>query len=258
MAVTDIASASGASREREGSAQTADVTSPPARNSDWQFSVAPYFWMASLKGDMGVVEEVEPVNVDLSFFDILGALKFVLMGAAEARKGRFVATGDILYLSMGADKNIDIREVDFLDAELDTKTLIATATAGYRAVDEDSLFVDVFAGGRVNAMKTSLDLEGPRRSFSGSKTETWVDPLIGTRFQTPLGRNWLFQAYGDLGGFGIGSHLTWQVSGAVHYQLDSRWSLSGGWRHLKIDYEKNGFLFDAAMDGPILGAVYRF
>ena len=107
-------------------------------------------------------------------------------------------------------------------------------------------------------MKTALDLEGPQRSFSGSKTETWIDPMVGARFQAPLGQNWSLKTYGDVGGFGVGSHFTWQLLGEVQYDLSSRWSLSAGWRHLKIDYDHNGFVFDAAMDGPILGAVYRF
>jgi opacity protein-like surface antigen len=236
----------------------AEPASPPGESSGWQFSAGPYLWLAGLKGDMGVVEEVEPVKVDLSFGDILGALKFAAMGTFEARNGRFVGTADLMYLSMGASDNIEIREVDFLDVELDAKTFITTLTAGYRAVDQDGLSLDVFAGGRINSMKTSLDLEGPQRSFDGSKTETWLDPLAGIRFKSRLGQRWSLETYADIGGFGVGSHFTWQVLGLVQYDLSSRWSLSAGWRHLKIDYEDDGFVFDAAMDGPILGAVYRF
>ena len=211
-----------------------------------------------MKGDMGVAEEVEPVAVDLSFGDILGALKFALMGTFDARKGRFVATADALYLSMGTSKNIDIREADFLDVELKSKTFISTLAAGYRAVDQGGLSLDVFGGGRVYSMKTSLDLEGPQRSFSGSKTETWIDPVIAVRFQAPLGERWAVRTYGDVGGFGVGSDLSWQLQGMVEYHLSSRWSLAAGWRHLDTDFHHNGFVFDAAMDGPILGAVYRF
>ncbi len=239
-------------------AQPSDLPSSADNHSGWQFSAAPYFWMSGLKGDMGVVEEVEPVAVDLSFFDILDALKFALMGTFDARNGRFVATADIFYLSMGTSKNVDIREVDFLDVELKSKTFISTLAAGYRAVDQGRLSLDVLAGGRITSMKTSLDLEGPQRSFSGSKTETWIDPVVAVRFQAPLGDRWTVRAYGDIGGFGVGSDLSWQLQGRVEYDLSSRWSLSAGWRHLDIDYHHNGFMFDAAMDGPIIGAAYRF
>lgn len=239
-------------------AQPADSAPPPAAASGWEFSAAPNLWLAGLKGDVGIVSQVEPVGVDLSFGDILGALKFGAMGSFEARNGRFVASADVIYMSLGTSDNIEIREVDFLNAELDVKTFISTLTAGYRAVDQDRLFMDVFAGGRIISMKTSLDLQGPRRSFSGSKSETWVDPVIGARFQAPLGPDWSVTTYGDVGGFGVGSHLTWQLLGLVQYDLSRSWTLTAGWRHLDIDYENNGFVFDAAMDGPIIGVVYRF
>ena len=258
MAATPAVAESYASSGIANITQETGTTDPAEQESGWQFSASPYLWMSGMKGDMGVVEEVEPVGVDLSFVDILGALKFALMGSLEARNGRFVATTDALFLTMGADEDIDIREEDFLDVELDTKTFIATATGGYRAVDRGSMFVDVFAGGRFYSMKTSLDLEGPQRSFSGSKTENWIDPVMGARFQAPLGQNWSVQTYADIGGFGMGSHFTWQVIGLIEYDLSSRWSLTGGWRHLDIDYDHDGFVFDASMSGPILGAVYHF
>ena len=224
----------------------------------WQFSVSPYLWMSSLKGDLGVAEQVDPVGIDMSFFDILDAMKFSLMGGFEARNGRFVGTTDMVYLKMGASDNIDIREVHFLDVELESTTFIATGTAGYRAVNRDALAVDVFGGARYYWMKTELDLAGPQNSFSGSKTEDWVDPIIGARLQAPIGPGWSVRAYADIGGFGIGSHLSWQLRGEVQYDLSRRWSLTAGWRHLDIDYDDDGFVFDAAMDGPVLGAVYRF
>ena len=258
-AAADASILSDASDAGAESAQPSEpIGGPVAQESGWQFTAGPYLWMAGLKGDMGVVEQVAPVGVDLSFGDILGALKFAAMGSFEARNGRFVGTADIMFMSLGASDDIEIREVDFLEVELDAKTFIMTGTAGYRALDRGRLYFDLFGGARLNSMKTSLDLEGPQRSFSGSKTETWLDPIIGARFQMPLGQRWTMRTYGDFGGFGIGSHFTWQLLGTIDYDISNRWSLSAGWRHLSIDFEDDGFVFDAAMDGPILGAVYRF
>ena len=233
-------------------------SSPALAEGTWQFEVSPYFYMSGLEGDMGVVEEVEPVAVDLSFGDIMKNLKFALMGTFDARHGRFVASVDTLYLRLGASEDIEIRDVDLLEGELGSTTFITTATAGYQVVADDGLFIDLLGGGRLNAMKTSLDLTGPQRSFSGSKTETWIDPVIGARFKAPIATNWSVKAYGDVGGFGIGSDHTWQLRADVQYDLSSHWSLTGGWRHLDIDYSENGYVFDAAMSGPILAAVYRF
>lgn len=257
--LADTASYSGSSEAGTETARSSELADSPEHDSGWQFSAAPYLWLAGMKGDIGVVEEIEPVAIDFSFFgDILGALKFAAMGTVDARNGRFVASADIFYISLGASDNIEIREVDFLEADLKSKLFFSTLTAGYRAVDQDRLFVDLMAGGRITSMKNGLDLTGPQRSFSGSKSETWVDPIVAVRFQAPLGQDWSFKSYGDVGGLGVGSDVTWQLLGEVHYDLSNRWSLSAGWRHLKIDYDHQGFVLDAAIDGPILGAVYRF
>ena len=118
--------------------------------------------------------------------------------AISIAQGLFVGSADLLYVSMGASDDIEIREVDFLDVELDSKTFITTLTAGYRAVDQDRLSLDVFGGGRLYSMKTSLDLEGPQRSFSGSKTETWLDPVVGLRFKSRLGQRWSLEPMATL------------------------------------------------------------
>ncbi|MGZ8998890.1 MAG: hypothetical protein ACXW2T_08550, partial [Allosphingosinicella sp.] len=151
-----------------------------------------------------------------------------------------------------------LREADLVDGQLRSKIYISTLAAGYRAVDQGRLFFDILAGARLTSMKIGLELEGPQRSFSGSESDTWIDPIVAVRFQAPLGERWALRTYGDIGGFGIGSDLSWQMQAMVEHDLSRRWSLYGGWRHLDIDYENEGFVFDAALDGPIIGAVYRF
>ena len=257
-AITATASDPGSTAADADSVQPTEPAGQPAQHSRWELTSRPYVWFSGIKGDMGVVSEVQPVAVDFSFIDIVSHLKFAIMADGEARHGRFVASGDLMFVKLSASDDIKIREVDFVDAKLKSTTFITTLTAGYRVLDKDRLYFDLFAGGRLNAMKTGLDLDGPQRSFSGSKTQTWLDPLIGARFHMPLGPKWTARTYADLGGFGIGSHMTWQLLGTIDYDLSTRWSLTAGWRHLSIDYSHHGFVFDAAMDGPILGAIHRF
>ena len=68
-AAVDATSASAASETGTDGAQTSDAASPPEHDSGWQFSAAPYLWLAGMKGDLGVVEAVEPVGVDFSFLE---------------------------------------------------------------------------------------------------------------------------------------------------------------------------------------------
>lgn len=242
-------------------ADTSSVYQPEgdASSSGWEFSVTPYLWATGEKGDVGVIPNQEPVSLDLSFGDIFDNLKFAAMVIMQARKDRFVAMADIGYVKVGADKEVGIRDPDFLEAELDSSTFTATLTGGYRAMDRGPTFLDLMAGARITSSKTDLTLTGPLgNSISGDVTKTWVDPIIATRFHTPLADNWAFVIYGDIGGFGVSSDLTWQLQGAVQYRIARDWWLAAGWRQYAIDYDKNDFIYDVKMGGPIIGVSYTF
>jgi hypothetical protein len=62
---------------------------------------------------------------------------------------------------------------------------------------------------------------------------------------------------GDIGGFGIGSDITWNLVGMVDFKPWKHVGLFGGYRALYQDYStgsgSNKFKFDATMHGPLLG-----
>jgi opacity protein-like surface antigen len=63
---------------------------------------------------------------------------------------------------------------------------------------------------------------------------------------------------GDVGGFGVGSDLTWQAFGGVSYDINETWSIKAGYRALATDYENGGFRLDAVSHGPVVGLGVRF
>ena len=62
----------------------------------------------------------------------------------------------------------------------------------------------------------------------------------------------------DVGGFGVSSDSTWQVMGALSYRLTDRIIARAGYRHLEVDYDNDGFVYDVELSGPILGVSFRF
>jgi hypothetical protein len=218
----------------------------------WEFATIGYVWFAGAWGETDVIGPVEPVELDLPFGKILKAFKFAFMGAAEARRDRLVFVGDLTFIHLDAKSGIGIRDPDFLKAELDSRTAEVTALGGYRVVNDSPVNVDLLAGGRMNFFKTTLQLEGPNRSASGSVKQSWFDPLLGARVQAPLGGKWSFSAYGDIGGFGIGSDLTWQAVATVNYRINRKMSLGAGWRHFKVNYDHGDFLYDVYQTGPLI------
>lgn len=240
-------------------AAAADLAASPIdAGSKWEISAQPYIWTASFKGDFAVRPDTEPVGLDLTFGDIFRHLKFVAMGVIEARHERVILMGDLVWANVGAEKSLSIRDRDFLSGSLASKTLIVTALGGYRVIPTAPLTVDLFAGGRLLGASMRLKLNGPTRSVDDTVTKTWVDPIIATRLTADVAPKVSVSLYGDLGGFGVSSRVTWQAWGLVKYELSRKAALTVGWRHYVVDYRKGSFLYDAHADGPIIGAVFGF
>ena len=74
--------------------------------SGWEFAITPYLWASGTKAKIDTPQG-ENIKVDESFTDILDALKFAMMGAFEAKHGRFVSVHDLMYLSLGSSARGD-------------------------------------------------------------------------------------------------------------------------------------------------------
>jgi hypothetical protein len=235
--------------------QIATSTEQLAPSKKWQFSTIGYLWLARVNGKTDVIGPVPPVDLNLSVADVLKNFKFIFMGAAEVRHDRLVFLGDLMFVHVGGSAGVGIRDPDFLEAELDSRTLEITFVGGYRVADNGPVKVDLLAGGRMNWFQTGLRVAGPNREAEGEVTENWFDPVVAARVGVPLGGKWSASAYGDVGGFGIGSDITWQATGSVNYQVNHKLRLGLGWRSFKVHFDHGDFLYDVAQNGPII--VFR-
>ena len=104
-------------------------------------------------------------------------------------------------------------------------------------------------------MDVDLDLPGPLSDVDQRKD--WVDPYFGLLWQWKIAEKWGTRLRGDIGGFGIGSDLTWNLVGLVDFKPWKHVSLFGGYRVLYQDYSTGSgtskFAYDATMHGPALG-----
>lgn len=110
----------------------------------------------------------------------------------------------------------------------------------------------------IGTLGSSLEFEPNPLGRKFSASQNWVDPLLGARLQTPLSPKLRFTSLGDVGGFGAGSQLEWQVAGLLGYQLNKRFTLQAGYRYLDVNYRSGGFKYDVAMSGLLLGTTIRF
>jgi hypothetical protein len=253
------------------SGQTGAFPAPPSLTSPWKFTLEPYLWLPAMKGDVTVRNRT--ADVDLNVYDALNlifdAFKFGAMGRFEAQKGNLLFTLDVDYVDL-EDEQTTARG---LESAITSQTLLTEFGAGYRLgtwpLSPDvrpSFSVDFLTGGRYVRLESGIKIRegGPRGRINVEVDDTveWLEPFVGGRVLLALSRQASFVVRGDVGGFGVGSELTWNVVGNFLYQVSRTVYLSVGYRALDMDYEQGSgisrFKFDMRLHGPVLGAVFRF
>ncbi|HEV8233406.1 MAG TPA: hypothetical protein VGP84_02370 [Gemmatimonadaceae bacterium] len=232
---------------------TAAVGAQSDSTSHWRFGVTPYVWLTSLNGKVGVGPVAS--SVDLGVGDILDALKFGIMGSAEARKHSWVILADGVYANLGAEHVFAFRG-DTGRLELTQSETIIQPTGGY-TIGDNTWGLDLLGGFRYWNLGSSLDVDRTRRpSNEHSGSRSWVDATGGFRFRWVPIPSFRFVAAAD--GGGGGSQSTWQWYSSLGVDPWSRWTLGVAYRWLSVNYNHDNFLFDTDTKGFILGATYRF
>ena len=232
----------------------------PAAAQEWKFSVTPYLWAAGLEGDIGALPNLPTAEVDLSFGDVLEELDGAIMVKAEAQRGRLGLVIDVCYVKTDSSTDdVTIRDPRFTGVTLGNELLTATLAGAWRAVDEPQYSIDFVGGVRFSKVSPDLALIVQDTVVRRANPDaSWFDPVIGARTSVQLSPRWSLAAYGDVGGFGVSSDLTYQVLATASYAFNDRWALSAGWRHYGVDYEEDGSVYDVAQSGPIMGVTFRW
>ena len=97
-----------------------------------------------------------------------------------------------------------------------------------------------------------------RFSIDREVTVNSVDPIVGVRGHYPLGERFSVSGRADIGGFSVGSDLTWQVYGGVNYDFSDSFAGTIGYRYMSIDYEAERLTLDVNLQGPLIGVTYSF
>jgi hypothetical protein len=226
-----------------------------AQTEAWRNTAEVYFQGAGMSGTVGV----GPLETHISatFSQILDNLQFGAMANYRGESPTFAVTADVAFFALGT--TVTGPAVGFLTAKVDADQWLVTATAAYRA----SKTVDVFAGLRLTSLTDTLVLTpnvGAART--ARLTETWVDPILGVRVKEPIGKGWSLEAYGDLGGFGVGSDFTWMLQGRVDWQISRTVGASLGYRALYQNYATGSgtgtFKWNVTTQGPLAAINVSF
>jgi hypothetical protein len=83
-----------------------------------------------------------------------------------------------------------------------------------------------------------------------ARDDYWFDPYVGLRTRYNFNKTFYTAVRGEIGGFGVGADLMWEVEAVVGVNLTRSIFTEVGYRALGADYENSDLLFDAVMHGP--------
>jgi hypothetical protein len=236
----------------QSSTQPSTQSASPA-SEPWQFRVVPYLWGTSIDGRVGVRDLT--ANVDASFGNVLDHLHFALMGFADANwNNKFVVLTDAIYTDLRG-QNATPGPL-FSSVTPNQKMFLLTPEGGYRVLNRTAGSVDVVGGIRYWHLNSELQFQpGLLAATDVQDSRGWVDGIFGLRGTAYIGKWWI-TGYGDAGGGG--SNFTYQILGLAGMDFHTRYALSFGYRYLNVDYNKDHFLFDTALKGPLVGFTFKF
>lgn len=257
-------------------AATAFATSAPslAQSGDrWQYSATIYGWFPSIGGKTTFPQSSDGSSVTVDADKVLDDLKFVFMGALEARKGRWGGFTDLIYMDLGNGKS-GTRDFSIGGSQIpadvqanvhyDLKGWAWTLAATYVAIDRPEYSMQVLGGARMLKLepKVTWELTGnidsiplPGRAGSLEADDTYWDAIVGVKGRAKLGaeRKWFIPYYLDVG---TGeSKLTWQAMGGLGYAFGS-WDLFAAWRYLDYEFKSGSKVEDLNFNGP--GVAVQF
>jgi opacity protein-like surface antigen len=258
VVVASLVGTSPALGQEASDASQTETEPPPWAKSPWSVGLTSYVWFAGFSGDVGVAG-LPPAEIDADFGKIFENIDWFpppVMLAGEVRYDRIGFLTDFIYLGLEGD-GVSRGPLP-LTAEAELKTMVWTFGGSYRLIQDEAVNLDLLAGARLWMMDMNLTLTGPLAVRQRSRSESWVDPLVGIAGQVKLGGGFALKAQGDVGGFGVGADLDWQVLGTIQYQLNDSITLEAGYRYLAVDFDDGGLNLDIAMHGPIIGGSVRF
>ncbi len=235
------------------SAQTGDSL------KKWHVLTDIYLMFPYMDGETGIADELT-VPVEANPGDIFSKLQMAAMLYLEVQNDKWAFASDLVYMKL----NQEVTPGTIIHSgDVTVKQFIWEPAILYRVAS----FIEVGAGGRLNnlgaeaAVRRNVFPAGTEE-FVADQSKTWFDPILITRVTADIKDKWLFQFRGDVGGFGAGSDLTWQLQAYAGYRFTRFFQLTAGYRILSIDYDKGEdkerFIYDVNTFGPVIRVGFNF
>jgi hypothetical protein len=206
----------------------------------WKIDVSPYFWLSAAHGDLTARGTTE--TVDLGIGEVADLTSWGISAHVEARKRVWALILDGHYRAL--DEKAESQSTTL-------KTVLVEASAGYAVIE----WLEVIGGLRYFNARAGV------RDTPETAEKSWVDPLVGARATWKPKEAWTLSGRADIGGFGVGSDFSWNVTAAAAYRVYD-FSFIFGYRAWGADYETGSgadlFQYDVITHGPGVGMTFHF
>lgn len=245
-----------------GSAQVNSVDlEPEVENKDWRVSFTPYAFLAAQATDVGG-EKIRQSFNDLSSITNAG---FQFIGSVRYKRFSFSVDGTFATLASTVQENrltIDMGiKQNIIDLKAGYTLFQGQKTENNRVINAWS--VEVLAGVKnwVNNVVIDLTIDlGPIGSVEERIREPlgWWDPMIGTRANFAISKNFVLSAAVNVGGFGIGdaSDFTHDLTYVNAFKVWKHMTINAGFRSFKYSREDGGVDTTVSVLGPLLGVSF--
>jgi len=225
----------------------AGLAAPAAAEDDWNFRVTPYLWAPTMDTTLDVGPN-PPASGSTSLLEILDG---ALLLAGEADRGDVSLFGEFNYLNLGDQA----RGPAGAQAAINLEGVLLSAAGAWTAAEGEDWRLQPYAGGRYWTLDASVNF---RRLPKASATLNWFDPFVGVRGLYDPTEKVTLTALANVGGFGLGSDLQWELLARAGYRFSDRVTAALGYRHLDVDFSDGSKLLDMTLTGPFLAFDVNF
>jgi len=239
------------------SSSTGQAPAAPSNADDgWHLALSPYLWFAGAHGTVGALGR--NVSIHASPGDLLSHFDIGLMGAAEARKKRFVLNGDMVWVRLSDNRALPAPILGATTADARVGQFIWTSKGGVRLLDRPGMKFDANVGVRYWHLGQNLSFSPSTLGINFNGSQNWADILVGGRLQLPAGKKAVIDLAGDVGGWNATAKLDYQFATLLGLKVSKRWTLLAGYRYLFVDY-RNGpqGVYNMVTSGAVFGATWQ-
>lgn len=218
------------------------------RSKDWRFTFMAYLWLPGFTGDGKAGDQSS--DIESSPVDILENFNYGFLGEAELSCGPFSLVANGMFIGLEFD---DVGPRDQGTANLDGFILDVAACftiADWKMGKDSRLLLQPLGGFRYYDLNITLD---PERLGDVEVGVGLWDPVVGARLIAECGPHWVFKFRGDVGGFGVGTELSWLADASVSYWFNRNFFLAFGYKALGLDLDDDTGPDRAAVDGILHG-----